>query len=76
MDCPGHLAREPSILTEFKQLGYSLDDIVMAFQVRDDGPAWLVANIQTPEDVITRLKTAYEKIKNEQLIEKITKKYY
>ncbi|XPS83739.1 uncharacterized protein Dvar_17570 [Desulfosarcina variabilis str. Montpellier] len=48
----------------------------MALQVRGDGTAWLVANLQTPEDVIAKLKTAYEKIKNEQLIEKITKKYY
>lgn len=70
------IAREPSVLTEFRQLGYTLDDIVVALQVCDDGPAWLVGNLQTPEDVIAKLKTAYDQIKNEQLIEEVTKDYY
>lgn len=70
------LAREPSILTELKQLGYSLEDIVIEFQVTDDGPAWLIANLDTSQDIIDKLRASYEHIKKENLIEKVTKNYY
>lgn len=68
--------REPTLMTELKQTGLSTDDVAIAFSFGDDSPGWLITNLQTPDDVITKLKKAYEVIKNDQLIEKVTKEYY
>jgi polar amino acid transport system substrate-binding protein len=70
------VAREPSILTEMKALGYSDKDIVVEFEVRNEGPAWLLGNLQMPEDVIAKLQAAYERLKAKHLIESVTQYYY
>ncbi len=68
--------REPTLLTEIKKHGFSTDDIEIAFSFGDDSPGWLIANPETPEEIIIKLQKAYETVRENNLIEKITRKYY
>ena len=68
--------REPTLLTELKQIGFSTDDVAIAFSFGDDAPGWLITNLQTSEEMVSTLKDAYKIIQENHLIETLTKEYY
>lgn len=68
--------REPTIMSELKKKGFSTDDIEIAFALDTGREAWLLTNLKTPDDIIKKLQNAYEVLKKEKVIEKMTRKYY
>lgn len=68
--------REPTLMTELKQFGFSTDDVEIVYSIGHDSPAWLITNLKTPDDIVKKLQESYADIKKDRIIEKATEEYY
>jgi len=64
-----------SLSFRLKNTPYKFSDLKNAFVLIDKGGYYIAINIDTPDDIVNRLQTAFNQLVHEGLRQKIVQKY-